>query len=67
MDAKARIKELRELLEYYSNYYYVMDNPQISDYEYDQMMRELEKLEKEHPELEDDASPTRHVGGKVRR
>ncbi len=66
MDAKARIKELRELLEYYSNYYYVMDNPQISDYEYDQMMRELEKLEKEHPELEDDASPTRHVGGKVR-
>ena len=63
MDYKARIKELRETLEYNSKLYYDMDAPVMSDYEYDHLMRELEDLEAAHPEEVTPDSPTQHVGG----
>ncbi len=63
--AKKRIDELTELLEYHSRKYYVEDNPEISDFEYDKMMVELEELEKEYPQFASDISPTKSVGGAV--
>lgn len=63
MDYKARIKELREILEYNSKLYYDMDAPVMSDYEYDHLLRELEDLEAAHPEEVTPDSPTQHVGG----
>ena len=67
MDAKTRIEELKKTLEYHSNRYYNMDDPEISDYEYDSMMQELKKLEKEHPELVTPDSPTQRVGVTAKR
>lgn len=58
-----RIYELRELLSYHNKRYYDEDSPEISDFEYDALMRELEELEKKHPELDDESSPTHRVGG----
>ena len=66
-EAKKRIDELKASLEYHSNRYYNEDAPEISDYEYDMMMRELKSLEKEYPNLVDASSPTQHVGGKAKR
>ena len=66
MEAEERIKELRKKLDYYSKLYYDEDNSPLSDYDYDMMMNELKKLEKEHPELITKDSPTQHVGGHVR-
>ncbi|MBQ9458703.1 MAG: NAD-dependent DNA ligase LigA [Oscillospiraceae bacterium] len=63
MDYKARIKELREILEYNSKLYYDMDAPVMPDYEYDRLLRELEDLEAAHPEEITPDSPTQHVGG----
>jgi DNA ligase (NAD+) len=57
-----RVKQLREAIEYQNYRYYVLDNPEISDAEYDQMMKELEKLEADYPELHDPNSPTQRVG-----
>ncbi len=57
-----RAKQLREAIEYHNYRYYVLDDPEISDAEYDRMMRELEKLEAEFPELRDANSPTQRVG-----
>ena len=65
MDAKERASTLRKLLDEASFKYYVLDAPDISDYEYDMMLRELEKLEAEHPELVTRESPTQRVGGKA--
>ena len=62
-EAEGRIKYLRETLNYHSHKYYVEDNPEIDDYDYDMMLKELEKLEKEFPQLEDENSPTKRVGG----
>ncbi|WP_296834106.1 NAD-dependent DNA ligase LigA [Marvinbryantia sp.] len=62
-----KIEELRKKLEYHSDRYYNQDDPEISDYEYDQMMLELKALEKEHPELVTPDSPTQHVGGTAKR
>ena len=59
-----RIQKLRAQLTYHAKRYYVDDDPEISDYEYDMMYAELLKLEAEHPELFDPASPTQRVGGK---
>ncbi len=70
MDKKqveSRIRELRERIEYHSNKYYNMDSPELTDYEYDTMMRELKKLEKEFPELVTKDSPTQKVGGSAKR
>lgn len=61
--AKLRVQELRELLNQYSYQYYVLDNPTVSDYEFDQLLRELEELEAQFPQLITEDSPTRRVGG----
>jgi len=61
-EAKARIKELRSQINYHNYRYYVLDSPEISDAEYDGLMRELKKLEEEHPELITPDSPTQRVG-----
>jgi len=63
MDVKKRINELREEIRYHDRKYYVENNPVVSDYEYDKLMDELKKLEKEHPELITPDSPTQRVSG----
>lgn len=60
-----KIIELRTKLNYYSDKYYMDDAPEITDYEYDMMMRELKALEDEHPEYDAVDSPTKRVGGKA--
>ncbi len=60
-----KINELRETLRYHSDRYYNDDAPEIEDYEYDQMMRELKKLEEQYPEYDTPDSPTKKVGGKA--
>lgn len=62
-DAKARAKELRDLLLYHNHRYYDLDSPEISDYEYDMLLRELENIEAEFPELVTKDSVTQKVGG----
>ncbi|MBQ2841525.1 MAG: NAD-dependent DNA ligase LigA [Clostridia bacterium] len=61
--AKLRAEELRNLLNYHSHKYYVEDDPEIGDYEYDMLQRELAEIEKEFPELITPDSPTQRVGG----
>lgn len=65
MSVERRVCELRELLEYHSRKYYVEDNPEITDYEYDKLYHELLDLEREHPELITPSSPTQRVGGQA--
>ena len=62
---KERIYELRKLLNKYNYEYYVLDNPTVSDYEYDSKLRELIELEEKYPECYDANSPTQRVGGMV--
>ncbi|MBQ2657237.1 MAG: NAD-dependent DNA ligase LigA [Erysipelotrichaceae bacterium] len=57
-----RILELRKILKEYSYQYYILDRPTVPDSEYDQLFRELEELEKKHPELDDPDSVTKRVG-----
>lgn len=64
-NAKLRAAELRDLLNYHSHKYYVEDSPEIEDFEYDRMLRELEEIEEKFPELVTADSPTRRVGGKA--
>lgn len=64
--AKQEITTLREKLEYYAKKYYDDDKPEISDYEYDMMMNQLKKLEKQFPELITKDSLTQKVGGHVK-
>jgi len=61
----ARIKELTQQLNQHNYNYYVLDNPTISDYEFDRMLEELMALEKEYPEFMQPDSPTQRVGGEV--
>lgn len=61
--AEQRINELREKIRYHEYQYYVLNEPKISDAEFDRMMRELEQLEQEYPELITSDSPTQRVGG----
>lgn len=61
--AEKRVQELTKQLEYHNNLYYNMDEPEISDFEYDKMLRELENLEAEFPQLKSPLSPTNKVGG----
>lgn len=63
ISAESRIKELTRQLEYHNNLYYNMDEPEISDFEYDKMLRELENLEEQFPSLKSPLSPTNRVGG----
>ena len=59
-----RIKELRKTLSYHAKRYYVYDDPEISDFEYDRLYAELVRLEEENPQYFDKTSPTNRVGGK---
>ena len=62
MTIKERIDQLRPDLHRHNYNYYVLNTPEISDKEFDDMMRELQDLEKEHPEYQDENSPTMRVG-----
>lgn len=65
MEAKERINELTDMLNHAGYLYYVLDNPQMPDYEYDRLYRELEELEEANPSLARADSPTRRVGGAI--
>lgn len=60
-----RIRQLREQLNYHNRKYYVDNAPEISDFEFDRMMRELQDLEAAHPEYDDPSSPTARVGSDI--
>ena len=60
---EARIRELREIIRHHDELYYNRAAPEISDAEYDKLFRELEELEKTHPQFHDPTSPTQRVGG----
>jgi len=62
-EARRRVEELRSEIRKHDYHYYVLDNPLITDQEYDALMRELESLEREFPELITPDSPTQRVGG----
>lgn len=64
-EAETRIKELKDILNKSGYEYYVLDNPTMSDFEYDRLMQELIKLEDEFPEFATADSPTQRVGGEV--
>ncbi|MBC7104939.1 MAG: NAD-dependent DNA ligase LigA, partial [Firmicutes bacterium] len=64
--ARQRVRALRDEIEYHNYRYYVLDDPVISDAEYDRLMRELQALEREFPELVTPDSPTQRVGGAPR-
>ena len=65
MEPKQRVDEITKLLEKYNYEYYVLDNPTVSDAEYDRLMQELIALETKYPELKSPLSPTQRVGGMV--
>ncbi len=65
MNTKQRIESLTEVLNEANYRYYVMDNPTMADFEYDRLLRELEVLEQENPELARPDSPTQRVGGEA--
>jgi len=65
MDVEKKIQGLREELQQHNYNYYVLDKPQISDYEFDIKLKELQELEEKHPEFQDANSPTQRVGGAV--
>ena len=62
-DPAARVAELRELIEYHNDRYFVDDTPEIADAEFDALVRELRDLEAKHPELVTPDSPTQRPGG----
>ena len=63
ISAQNRIKELVDVLKYHNRKYYIEDAPEIEDFEYDALLRELENLEEEYPEFKMEDSPTQMVGG----
>ena len=65
VDAKQKIEELSHKLEEHNYNYYVLSNPTITDFEFDKMLEELIKLEKEHPEYLSTDSPSQRVGGQI--
>lgn len=64
-DAKIKVLQLTQQLKYHNDKYYNQDTPEISDYEYDMLLRQLEQLEDEYPQLKNEDSPTNRVGGKA--
>ena len=64
-EARILAKEYKKSIEYHNKKYYEEDSPEIDDYEYDAMVRNLEELESEFPELITEESPTQHIGGKA--
>lgn len=65
MDVLTTIKNLRDELNQHNYNYYVLDNPTISDFEFDQKLKQLQDLESQHPEFYDESSPTQRVGGEI--
>ncbi|RZJ63300.1 MAG: NAD-dependent DNA ligase LigA [Flavobacterium sp.] len=65
MNIQEAMQVLRDELEQHNYNYYVLDNPSISDFEFDQKLKELQGLEQKHPEFFDENSPTQRVGGSV--
>src|SRR5437588_6135053 len=65
-DLEKKIEALREKIRHHEHLYYVLDNPEISDAEFDKLMQQLKDLESEHPTLITPDSPTQRVGGKPR-
>ena len=65
-DVETRLEALRDQIRYHEHRYFVLDDPKISDAEFDQLMTELKRLEAEHPKLVTPDSPTQRVGGKPR-
>ncbi|HET8884934.1 MAG TPA: NAD-dependent DNA ligase LigA [Salinimicrobium sp.] len=65
MNTEEKIKQLREELHQHNYNYYILDKPEISDYEFDTKLKELQELEEKHPEFLDENSPTLRVGGAV--
>ena len=63
--AANRVKELSDLLHHYNYLYYVKNESAVSDYEFDQLLKELEALEQQFPDLTDENSPTKRVGGDI--
>lgn len=62
---KEEIDKLRERLNYHNHRYYVLSDPEIDDFAFDKMLKELESLEKEYPQFADENSPTKRVGGDI--
>lgn len=67
MNENKRVEELRKLIEYHNEKYYNQDDPEISDYEYDMLMRELKSIEEKFENLKDENSPTKKVGAGIKR
>ena len=65
MDVEKKIQSLRKELQQHNYNYYVLDKPEISDYDFDMKLKELQELEEKHPEFEDPNSPTQRVGGAI--
>ena len=65
-EVEKKVDALREKIRYHEHRYYVLDNPEITDAEFDRLVNALKKLEAEHPELITPNSPTQRVGGKPR-
>src|SRR5512134_2666119 len=65
--AARRTRELREQIDHHNYRYYVLDDPEIDDAQFDALMRELQQLETEYPDLADPDSPTQRVGGMASR
>jgi len=63
LTAEKRIEELVKIINYHNDLYYNSDSPEIEDFEYDRLLRELENLEAEFPEFAKPDSPTNRVGG----
>ncbi|HEC42745.1 MAG TPA: NAD-dependent DNA ligase LigA [Bacteroides sp.] len=66
-EAQKRIRQLQEAIEHHNHRYYVMSEPEISDFEYDLLMSELDTLEKKYPDLQEENSPTRRIGSDLNR
>jgi len=65
LDAKEEILKLSEEINHHNHLYYVESNPEISDYDFDQLLNRLQDLEKQFPEFAFDYSPTKRVGGDI--
>ncbi|MEF3079273.1 NAD-dependent DNA ligase LigA [Winogradskyella poriferorum] len=65
MNTQQKIQSLRDELRQHNYNYYILDNPTISDYEFDMKLKELQALEEAHPEFYDENSPTKRVGGTI--
>src|ERR1700743_3741444 len=65
-EPQAEVQKLRKELRRHEHLYYVLDQPEITDAEYDALMQQLRDLEQTHPELSTPDSPTQRVGGKAR-